>query len=670
MGMAIWFGAPIVATAQEATAPTGLTESTGDISTPSQVNGTGSFSEFQDFADLSIDELLNASISVASGAKSTLRKSPAIVTLVSRQQILSSGARDLADILRLVPGLDLIYDVYGTQGLSVRGLYANEGKVLVTLDGIPLNEYQYTTAQYNFHVPPEQIERIEIIRGPGSVLYGGYAALAVINIVTQGASRPAGGQAFVSGGSYADAFGHVVAGSSYGALLTNGVAIHAAASGGYANASNGVYEDFYGSTYAVPGNNVFRPWMARFGLRYKGLELETLYDQYDTLERDQYGDIVASGPIPNHFRQLGARAEYRANVGQKVRLVPSYLFQMQRPWLSVDTRSADSGNDYDVDTWRNTFGLRAESEPLAWLGVVVGADYYWEHHRNNLDAMAAGTNQIDYNDLAGYGQIQVEWKILSLLGGARYEWHDAAGSAFVPRAALGLVVQGFHSKILYARAFRIPSLMNLWSNPAIEPEIVDTYEGELGYQLASSMFFTVNGFVAQVDKPIVYGTDSAGYGNYFNYPRTGSWGLEGQVRYVHARGSVSATHSFSRPRDNHIPSYAFGVVNKRLLGQTANKFTIDGTAKIWRELSVNPSLIVYGRRDGFVSATQTRTFGSSALVNGYVRYAGLLKGKLELGAGVYNIFDDLSPHQMPYQSWHAAFPPRGREYVARIGYGL
>lgn len=132
------------------------------------MTGTNRLADVEDVSELSLDDLLNAEVSVASTTKRSIRRSSAIVTLVSREQILNSGARDLVDVLRMVPGFDFHLDVQGSIGMSVRGNWAQEGKVLVLLDGIALSDLQYSTVQYAFRVPVEQIERIEIIRGPGS----------------------------------------------------------------------------------------------------------------------------------------------------------------------------------------------------------------------------------------------------------------------------------------------------------------------------------------------------------------------------------------------------------------------------------------------------------------------------------------------------------------------
>lgn len=76
-------------------------------------------------------------------------------------------------VLQLIPGFDFGVDVEGIVGIGVRGNWAHEGKVLMLWDGLEMNEDLYSTLQFGGHYPVGQIKRIEIIRGPGSAIYGG-----------------------------------------------------------------------------------------------------------------------------------------------------------------------------------------------------------------------------------------------------------------------------------------------------------------------------------------------------------------------------------------------------------------------------------------------------------------------------------------------------------------
>jgi len=177
-----------------------------------------------DFDEMSLEELLNVELTVASRKALSGRESPGIVTLLTREELRAAGARDLMDALRLVPGFSFGVDVQGVAGLGVRGFWAHEGKVALFIDGVEMNENLYATLQLGNHYPVELIEKIEIIRGPGSAVYGGTAELAVIQVTTRSGAELAGWEAAASWGQGGDGWmrrkGSLAAGGSGDATWT------------------------------------------------------------------------------------------------------------------------------------------------------------------------------------------------------------------------------------------------------------------------------------------------------------------------------------------------------------------------------------------------------------------------------------------------------------------
>ncbi len=135
-----------------------------------------------DIFDMTLEQLMGLEISIASKIALTQKESPAIVSVVTKDEIQNSGARDLIDVLRLVPGIDFNGDVWGMVGISMNGNWGNNGKVLLMIDGQEQNEIAFSSLFFGNHYPVEIIKRIEIIRGPGSAIYGGFGELGVINI--------------------------------------------------------------------------------------------------------------------------------------------------------------------------------------------------------------------------------------------------------------------------------------------------------------------------------------------------------------------------------------------------------------------------------------------------------------------------------------------------------
>lgn len=140
-----------------------------------------------DLIDMDLEDILDMNISVFSVKGLTQRETPGVVTLITQEEILQSGARDLTDILRLVPGFELGVDIQNAVSLGIRGIWAQEGKVLLMVDDMEMNEILYSCLALGDHFPVDQIHQIEIIRGPGTSFYGSNAELAVIHIITKNA---------------------------------------------------------------------------------------------------------------------------------------------------------------------------------------------------------------------------------------------------------------------------------------------------------------------------------------------------------------------------------------------------------------------------------------------------------------------------------------------------
>ncbi|MFP2932754.1 TonB-dependent receptor plug domain-containing protein, partial [Pyxidicoccus sp. 3LG] len=159
-------------------------------------------------------------LALATRHEEKVRTVPAIGASFGRDQIRALGARTVADVLDVVPGLYVSRDVQGFHRTSVRGL-RNDAELLFLLNGQRLNNFFDGKALMN--LPVENLERVEVIRGPGSALYGAGAFLGVVNIVTD---RTDGVRTAVSGGGFferddrlaATVDGHASAGHTAGDL--------------------------------------------------------------------------------------------------------------------------------------------------------------------------------------------------------------------------------------------------------------------------------------------------------------------------------------------------------------------------------------------------------------------------------------------------------------------
>src|SRR4051812_2706304 len=144
-------------------------------------------------------------VEAATKTEIPISKAPAPVTVITAKQIGESGARSVPDILRLVAGVNVRWNPM-IQTLDIRGFGENpfSNRILLLIDGVPYNSgdtggFPLSPGFDTF--PIQNIKRIEIVRGPGSSLYGENAYWGVVNIVTLSGEDLAGGQAQLFGGA-------------------------------------------------------------------------------------------------------------------------------------------------------------------------------------------------------------------------------------------------------------------------------------------------------------------------------------------------------------------------------------------------------------------------------------------------------------------------------------
>jgi iron complex outermembrane recepter protein len=152
---------------------------------------------------MTLEELMNVRVVSVSRQQKTLENSAAAVYVITREEIVASGAGSVPELLRRVPGLDVAQVTTGEWMVSARGfsgLYAN--KLLVMIDGRSVYTTLYSGVYWDQSmVPLDEIERIEVIRGPGGTMWGANAVNGVINIITRSSRDTKGGLASWSFGN-------------------------------------------------------------------------------------------------------------------------------------------------------------------------------------------------------------------------------------------------------------------------------------------------------------------------------------------------------------------------------------------------------------------------------------------------------------------------------------
>lgn len=627
-------------------------------------------------AKLSLEELMDLTVSVASKNQGSVRDAPGIVTVVTEEEIANSGARDLIDILRLVPGYDFGTWVSNQVAVGIRGSWASDGKILMLVDGIEMNERRYASFEFGQHFPVDHIKRIEIVRGPGSVIYGGAAKLGVINIITKTSDDLEGVALTASYGKMSDALGHkqitAMAGEKFG-----DVKISALGTIGKGHRSDQTYKDAYGGSLDMANANELYPEYFNVNLVYKDISARIISDRYHITDRDSFSK-VRSYPAEKYYKTDTIELKYQTTFNDKLKMSSSLTYMKQSP---SEIRNGNTGvllQQTLIDTYMGK--LNFTYNPIDKLQIVAGGEIYQDRFEGNLPKRNLPT--LKNTTLFAESLYKSEYGNLTL--GLRYDDPNVAKSDFAPRIGFTKTFDKYHIKLLYSKSFHSPTIENYNLTPDIKSEKTDTYELELGYKINENMSLVTNLFDISSKDTIMFASISADSGPlrelYLNADRIGTRGIETEFRWKDKKHYVTLNHSYYRATDSSIANFKIYnyqtnmVTNDKLfLGFPAHKVSLNGHYEFMPKVSINPSLVYYSARYGYSSVDADgklvlQKYSPSVLANVMVRYEDFLAKGLDIGVGVHNLFNEDYKFIQPYNDGHAPLPDQSREVMLKVWY--
>ena len=171
-----------------------------------------------DLTELSLENLMDLEVTSVSRKEQKLSDTAAAIHVINHDDIVRSGANNIPDILRMVPGVQVAQINSNTWAISIRGFSQQfSNKLLVLVDGRSVYLPTFSGVFWDgLDMPLEDIERIEVIRGPGASTWGANAVNGVINIITRKAAKSQGGLVSVGGGNLATGFGTLQYGGRLG----------------------------------------------------------------------------------------------------------------------------------------------------------------------------------------------------------------------------------------------------------------------------------------------------------------------------------------------------------------------------------------------------------------------------------------------------------------------
>lgn len=507
----------------------------------------------QDSTGSSLDEV----ILTASKYPKKQSETGKVITVINRQQIERSGGKALGELLNTVAGTNIIgaNNNAGTNlTASIRG--ASAGNVLILLDGIPVNDPSVITNYFDLNfINTDQAERIEILKGGQSTLYGSDAVAGVINII----SRKAGDKKVningnFTGGSYntlKQSFGAGRKGSNADYSLNYTHINSDGFSAAYDKDNTGIFDKDGYNQHILNGRLGFRA-----GKRIKA-SLSGTYNNYKTgLDAAGFTD-ERDYAVKNNNRQIGTGVVYTSNKGA---IHANYSYnRAERSYLDDSSHKSSPYVTYAKSNYvgRTHYAELYSSLKFDKLELLVGGDYrfnntdQWYWSIGPFGPYAPPVLKVKMYQVSPYASVIYKKNNFYLELGSRLNIHSEYGNnisfTFNPSYLMKNKAKLFGN--LYS-AFKTPTLYQLFDQSAGNADLAPEKGiiGEAGVEILSVKFFKarVVGFYRNTKDAIVYTFNPSSFeSKYLNASKQTNYGAELEASYTAGKLNITANYTYT-----------------------------------------------------------------------------------------------------------------------------
>mgnify|MGYP001096354436 FL=1 len=487
----------------------------------------------------------------ASRAPESIGSTGSAISVISGETLTTSNPASLTDALRSVPGLMVTQagGPAGTTGVMLRG--ANTGQTLVLIDGIRVNDPSGAAGDFNFAlVAPGTIDRVEVLRGPQSALYGSDAMGGVINIITKKGSGPAQYSIRTEGGSY-------------GTAATTATMSGSSGPWNYAVVGSGQHTNGFSSYgYRIPAIEAKYPNLEKDGMDRIGGSVRVGYDagegfRFDagvmsTFTRGAYDASFGATPdTPSNSNQLQQQIWSKASLdslgGMLTQSITTFASQIDRTFndyssYGINVLPANSSAT-STDFRGNSFG--AEYQGDLKMGAAGSLVYGARTQHETADTFASTLLPVPTPRLSTLSATQdtnsvfALWKLpvgerLTVTAGGRADDVVNVGTFTTWRttAAYNITETGTKLRASAGTGAKAPTLYQLYAAPygnsSLKPEESFGYDAGIDQSLFNGrVMLSLTGFANDFTNLINFVFDSTNpQGHYVNVARAATSGLE------------------------------------------------------------------------------------------------------------------------------------------------
>lgn len=559
------------------------------------------FQSTDDLLDLSFEELTQVKVIIATGVEQDIKKAPSTVTLITAEDIKTTGATNLVEVLESVPGVHIKRDSFGYRPLvHIRG--GNSHQTLLMVNGTPMKDLVWASGIFWKGLAVSSIERVEVIRGPGSALYGADASAGVINVITKTAGKIEDSIAGFRAGSFDTQTAWIQSGGEWNDFDL-GITANFSTSDGHDPSIKTDAQSFLDAKFNT--NASYAPANAQYGWKNQDIRFSIAKGNLSFLANYVYHDDLETGMTGAGVLDPVTKAEdtrydldliyknqhFSDNWGVNAKLHYQNLdydsnngFQENPPGTTL----ADGDYPYGIINNMKSSEQQALFETSGlYTGVRdhqlrIGAGYNWqdlykvEQHINKGTGsdgvlLLSGGPIVDVSNTPHafapektrkiyYAFIQDVWSIAEdweFTAGLRYDHYSDFGSTVNPRLALiWETTDKLTTKLMYGEAFRAPSFQELYadtsralSNPDLDAEDSNTLELAFSYAATKDLSFSLNIYNFKTSHSISRDSQR----QYQNSGRHKTTGIELETSWQAADNvKFSANYSHRDPENNEL----------------------------------------------------------------------------------------------------------------------
>ena len=542
------------------------------------------------------------SVSIATGSSQPLRRAPAVASVITAEDIQRMGATDLTEVLETVPGVHVSYNNQGYGPLFVfRGLYSQfNPETLVLLNGMPLTT-MFTGNRGNTWpgYPLDNVARIEVIRGPGSALYGADAYSGVINIITKSAAEVDGTHVGLRLGTQLTRAGSVQHSTQWGPWAV-GLSLESSTTQGERKTIESDAQTYLDGLYGTQAS--LAPGKTRAGRDTHVAQVDlgwgAAHLRAGVVEGDHGGLVTGVAGALDPFSYGKTRRSYAQFTMADVPVTADWRLGGGLSWMNMITQYPHALLLYPAGAFGGEFPNGMYGAPNTWetqwrghvqatyaglanhsVKLGLGVDdldlYNTQEYKNFVLHAGSAPTKLGNGDLVEvpgadsfllphrrrvrYAFAQDEWRLArdwTLTAGLRRDLYSDVGGTTNPRVALVWDASlDVTAKLLYGQAFRAPSFTELYSinnpvlvgNPSLQPEKIRTIEGAMSWQVQASTLLQFSSFRYDASNLIVP------VGNPQTYTNAGTqrgYGYELEARHTWSpRTTVSGHYAWQRSED-------------------------------------------------------------------------------------------------------------------------